>query len=352
MKAYAHIKSFIFFSLIAICSVSFLQADGMTLADSLKQAKTGDFVVSSQGKNLTLFHIFDIRDSVIIIEEISAPMSERKNITSWQSWVSNGAPKHLSWVMYELDLDTKKIEDMYSFSQKSWQKIYAQEQIFPTLIGLSFELIEKDQRKKAGPRPPLNVPDQRSIWNPPVYSQGKKIKRAYCQAYQTRWPNDNSELAGKKIEIFLPQDNEGVPGYFPFWIQASNQFAQAKMRVIDSGSNLKSIHSNFPIPPLELISHQFTVDGSIQFELKTHPIFKKYTIYVRGAEDQSRPEEVQFAAIFNTSHRKVRFTISNQDLNNKLRSDRLCYFIFEPHEHTHMSIETSKPIGMAKPYAR
>ena len=352
MKTHTQFKSLIFLFLLAICSLSFLHADELALADSLKQAKAGDFVVSAQGKNFTLFHVFSLKGSVIIIEEISAPMSERKNIDSWQSWVSAGAPKHLSWVMYELDLDTKNIEDMYSFSQRSWQKIYAQEQIFPTLISLNFKLIEKDQRKKAGPRPPLNVPDERSIWNPPVYSQGKKIKRAYCQAYQTSWPNDGSELAGKKIEIFLPKEIEKVPGYFPFWVQASNQFAQAKMRVIDSGSDLESVHTSFPTPPLELISHQFTPSGSLQFDLKTHPTFQKYTVYIREAEDQGKPEAVPCEVIFNNSHRKVRFLISNQDLNNKLRSDKLYYFIFEPHEHTRMSIETSKPIGMAKPYVR
>ena len=343
-------SKFFVLALLALCSFAFLQAEDLALVDSLKKAKPGDFVVSSQGKNFTLFHIFDVRGSTIVIEEISAPMNEKRRVKTWQNWIHDKAPGHISWVMYELDLATKSIEDMYSFSQKSWQKVYPQEQIFPTLIGLKFKLIETQDRKKAGPRPPLNIPDERSIWNPPVYLQGKKLKGAQCSAYQTYWPNDGTELAGKKVEIFLPQDEDKLPAYFPFWIQASNQFAQAKMRVIDSGADLKSIYKSYPTPPLELISHQFTTSGNLQFDLKTHPSFQKYTIYIRDSVDQSKAEVIPFATLTNSSQRKTRFTISNQDLNNKIKTDKLYYFIFEPHEHAHMSIETNKPIGIAKPY--
>ena len=335
--------------LFFVCFSSPLFGDQFSLSESLKEAQPGDYVVSVQGKCLTLFHIFDVKDSTITIEEISAPVAEKKNIQNWQAWIDRGAPRHLSWVMYELDLVSKNIEDIYSFSQRGWQKVYSQEQVFPTLISLNFNLIKDSTRKKAGPRPPLDIPDTRSIWNPPVFLDGKKVKGVPCKAYQSTWPNDGTDLSGKKIEIFLPQD-EKILGYFPFWIQVSNQFSQAKMRVIDSGRGLRSVHSSFPIPPLELISHQYTSAGDLQFELKTHPSFQKYSIYFRELDGSSPIESLSFTLTPHRSSRKALFTIENEHLNNKLKSGKLYYFIFEPHEHKHMRIETTKPIGIPKPY--
>lgn len=196
-----------------------LVCQDFAIAQGLKKAKKGDYLVSSHGKSFTLFHIFDTKGETLVIEEISAPINEVKKIKGlWQEWVNSQAPGHLSWVMYELDLNVKNIEQMYSFSQKSWQKIYPQEQIFPTLISLQFKLIPESLRKKAGPPPPLEMPDNRLTWNPPIVFDGKKVKSAACNAYQTHWPQDGSELANKKIEIYLPQEGEKVPSYFPFWI--------------------------------------------------------------------------------------------------------------------------------------
>lgn len=339
------------FILLCACNPLASYAREITLIDAFKTAKKGDYVVCSQGKNMTLFHVFDVQKSFIIIEEITAPLSERKNIQSdWQTWVNDHAPGHLSWVMYEFDLETHKIEEMYSFLHRSWQKVYPQEQIFPILMDLHFKLIADSERKKTGPKPPLNIPDERTLWNPPIFLQGKKIKGIECRAYQAYWPNDGSELGGKKIEIFLPKDNSLVPSYFPVWIQASNQFAQAKMRVIDSGFNLKSIYSHFPLPPLELVSQQFTPYGELQFVLKTHPSIKDLHLYIRDSENYTTLTPIPFSAHQHEKERKIKIIISNEDLNNMLKPDKLYYFTFEPHEHPHMSIETNKPIGIAKQY--
>lgn len=350
MKNFLSLKNIIFLVFAAFFVNHQIGCQDFAIAQSLKKAQTGDYLVSTHGKNFTLFHIFDSRDNTLVIEEISAPLSEVKKIKGlWQEWINRHAPGHLSWVMYELDLNTTNIEQMYSFSQRCWQKIYPQEQIFPTLISLQFKLIPDSHRKKAGPPPPLEMPDDRSIWNPPIFYYGKKIKLATCNAYQALWPQDGSELANKKIEIYLPQDSEKVPNYFPFWVQASNHFAQAKMRVIDSGRGLKSIHTNLPTPPLELIAHQYNAAGDLQFELKTHPSFLNYRVYIRLKDDMNC-ESIPFSLYQDPSHRRSMFTIANDDLNNKLKVDKLYYFIFEPQEHPQMSVETTKPISIAKPY--
>lgn len=343
-------KFYIVFIFLFLCMGLRVNAEDLSLSESLRDAKKGDFVVTSHSKNFTLFHVFDVQDSTLIIEEISAPIAEKKQIKNWQNWVEKKAPGCTSWVIYELDLDTKKIEDIYSYSQKSWQKVYPGDQIFPTLINLTFSQLEDENRKKAGPRPLPEMIDERPLWQPPIFSNGKKIKGMSCKAYKAYWPDDSTELSGKKIEIYLPKKNDLVPSYFPFWIQVSNQFAQTKLRVIDSGFNLKSIHTHFPLPSPELISHQFNSKGELQFLVKSHPLFKDYNVFAKCSEDNEPMFSVP-ATIYETANkRKVKLIISNEELNNKLKTDKLYYFIFEPHEYSYMSIETSKPIGIAKRY--
>lgn len=344
-------KISILFIFLFLSISTFAYPGDISLADSLKNAKKGDFVVTCQNKNFTLFHVFDVHDSTLVIEEISAPLTERKEIKSnWQEWIDKKAPGNTSWIMYELDLGSKKIEDIYSYSQKSWQKIYAGDQIFPTLINLKFSPLEDEKRKKAGPKPLPEMVDDRPLWQPPIYSNGKKIKGISSLAYKAYWPADSSDLAGKKIEIYLPKKNESVPSYFPFWIQVSNQFAQTKLRVIDSGFNLKSPHTHFPLPPPELISHQFNAQGELQFLIKTHPLFKDFNVYAKSFEDNEPMICISTTVYETADKRKAKLIISNEELNNKLKADKLYYFIFEPQEHAYMSIETLKPIGIAKRY--
>lgn len=330
-----------------------LNAESMSLCDCLRKAKNGDFVVTAQGKNFTLFHVFDVDGSTLTIEEISAPLAEKKNIgTNWQQWIDQKAPGSTSWVIYELDLDSKSIEDIYSYSQKSWQKIYPGDQIFPTLINLVFSKIDDVKRKKAGPRPLPDMIDDRPLWHPPIFLNGKKINGVQSLAYKASWPNDSTELSGKKIEIYLPDKNELIPAYFPFWIQVSNQFAQTKLRVIDSGFNLKSIHSHFPLPPPELISHQFTPNGELIFLIKSHPKFKDFNVFAKCSDSSAPMFSVEVVTYETANRRKAKLVVANQELKNKLKADKLYYFIFEPHECSYMSIETAKPIGIAKQYVQ
>ncbi len=324
-----------------------LSSSEISLVQTLRKATPGDFVVHAQGKNLTLFHIFDAQENSLIIEEITAPFSLRKEIGSnWQQWVDDGAVGHSCWIMYELNLEKKSIEEMFSFSQNSWIKMYPQEQIFPTLIDLKFKLIPESKRKKAGPKPPPERIDERSSWQPPIYSQGKRIKGVQCRAYEAKWPNDGSELSQKKIEIYLPKENQHIAQYFPYWIQVSNNFAQSKMRVIDSGTNLKSIYKNLPTPPPEIISQHFSVKKNLELVLKTHPRHLGYNVYAQCVDSSLQQIELPTTAYLHETERKTKLIIQNEDLNNKLESGRMYTFIIEPKSAPYMSVETNQPIGL------
>lgn len=342
-------KKYFLLFIVLLLSFAKLCSHEITLCDALRGAKAGDFLVTAQSKTMTLFHIFEVQDSIVIIEEISAPIHLKSQIKgNWQDWINQDAEGHTSWIMYELNLNSRKIEDIYSFSQKSWQQVYDQEQIFPTLINLKFSLIDQKNRRKAGPAPLPEMRDDRAIWQPPIVSNGEKIPGIICDAYQAYWPQDGSELDGKKIEIFLAQNNEKVPAYFPFWLQVSNSFSQVKLRVIDSGFNLKSIHSNFPTPPVELLSQQLTPKGELSFTLKTHPLFENFTLFAKAIDGSGPIITLPCQVYQSVDKRQAQIKVTNEDLNNMLKHDKMYHFMLEPVGYPHMSVETLKPIGPIK----
>lgn len=327
-----------------------LCSSSVTLRDSLKEAQAGDYIVISQSKSFSLLHVFQVLDHSIIMEEISAPLKLKSKIQgNWQAWISENAPGHTSWVMFELDLNNREIEDIYSFTQKSWKKVFAQEQIFPTLIDLEFNPIPEKRRKKVGPPLPSEMIDDRPLWNPPIIYEGKKLKGIHCEAYASYWPNDGTELAGKKIEIFLAEEANQIPSYFPIWLQVSDKISHAKLRLIDSGHGLASPHTSFPMSPLELKACGFTQEGHLRFKVRTHSLFEDYTLFLRQTDE---PECIELPfELTQSSKREVEIVVSNEQLNNKMKLDKFYTFIFEPKHYTHLSVETPKSIKLPKQYA-
>lgn len=338
-------------SLFLILFCSCLRAEDIFLKDSLLEAKAGNYVVILQNKNFSLLRIFQVQNNALIIEEISAPIKLKSKIGGdWQKWLNSKAPGHISWVLYELNFDNRQIEDIYSCTQKSWKKVFPQEQIFPTLVDLKFSSIAKQRRKRVGPPVPSGLIDDRPLWQPPIFYEGKKVEGILCQAYSAYWPNDGTDLSGKKIDIFLAKGQEKIHRYFPIWMQVSDKIAHTKLRVIDSGDYLESPYKKFPIPPPEITACHFTKEGHLQFQIRSHPAFENYLVYFKEINSPTCtliPYKMQTSR----SSRQLKITVENEDLNNKLELDKLYTFIFEPTNYAHLSVETPKPLKLLKQYA-
>ena len=42
------------------------------------------------------------------------------------------------------------------------------------------------------------------------------------------------------IEVYVPHESNKYPAYFPYWLQISGMVGKAKVRIVDSGSQLAS----------------------------------------------------------------------------------------------------------------
>lgn len=222
----------VFFFLLFL--VQPLAAQVITLRDNLKRAKAGDFIVAAQGKNNSLLRVGDNDGKKLMLEEISIPASKCPD--SWRRWAEKGAPGNTSWVLYQIDLDSGAMLSAYSYTRGTYFQIAEAENFLGTLMTLQLNPIENKDRKMIGP-PPGDGPDFRRMWNPKLVVEGKEIPGISFSAWKTFWPKDNSELSGRSIVIYLPNDPR-YPAYFPHWLEISGFIGKAKVRIIDSGENL------------------------------------------------------------------------------------------------------------------
>lgn len=251
-----------------LCISLDIQADqNLYLRDNLQRARPGDFIVVSANKTDTVMHIYDKQDHVLTIEEIAVPdVRRRQQETNWKEWIQEGAPGHTSWVMYDIDTKTGEMMRYYSFSKNGWFDIPDADNFLSKLLNLKFSQIPLNERKRVGPRP-ISGPEWRPIWQPRMIVNGKPISGVVFDAWKTQWPKDGSELSGKTIEVFLPRDNQAYPSYFPYWLQIIGAIGKAKIRIIDSGSQLSS-----PKPSLRQLASPRFYEQPMQPEKDRTPV--------------------------------------------------------------------------------
>lgn len=198
-------------------------------------------------------HIYDKTNNLLTIEEIAIPESKRQSQQmSWKEWVKQNAPGNTSWVMFEINTTNGEMTRYYSFSKNGWFEIPDTDNFLSKLLNLKFMKVPEKTRRLVGPKP-ISGPDWRTAWQPSMIIDGEKIQNVHFDAWRTKWSKDGSDLSGKTIEVYLPQENQKYPAYFPYWLQINGIIGKAKIRIIDSGANLKS-----PRPSLTTLSHPST----------------------------------------------------------------------------------------------
>ncbi len=201
----------------------------LNLKENFKTSKAGDYVIAQFGKTNTLLRVVDISGDTLRMEEVTAPTHLR--FDNWEQWLSSGADGHTSWVTFEVDLKSGNLSDFYSFTRGCYLKIPSSENFLSTLLSLDFEKIPVNKMKMAGTK---------KIWQPELFFNGEPIKDVFFEAWKTRWPADDSELSGKSILVYLPEQGSPYPSYFPYWLEITGVVTKAKVRIIDTGHHLKS----------------------------------------------------------------------------------------------------------------
>lgn len=230
----------IFTLLLFIFFVPLIHGEEMYLRNNLKLAKVGDYIVTSQNKTYTVLLIDNISNNEITIEEITVPCSRiNQSGFSWKNWIAQQASGHTSWVRYVVDIASGHMKEYFSYTKNGWYTFPEGENFLSTLLNLKLRKVSITERKKVGPTPPSGASDNRPYWQPKMIFEGKTIPNVAFDSWRTFWPKDGSELSGKIIEVFVPQNPGIYPAYFPYWLQVSGIVGKAKVHIVDSGRGAK-----------------------------------------------------------------------------------------------------------------
>lgn len=309
--------------------------------ERLEKAKSGDYMVAEANKTITLLAIRSHTPDSLVLEEISAPVSNLKKMpASWAEWVKEKAPGHTSWSMIEIDLSTGQILECYSFSRSAWVHVSQNESLIATLLHLPLKTIASHERKRIGP-PPLNGdPDFRKVWNPPLIFEGKKVENALFDVFETTWPKDNTELSNQQVTLYFDREKR-FP--LPFWVQVDTSHATAALRTIDSGKNLPVVYRTLPRRVPEFIgSPQKTAQG-IRLSLKSPKYYRQFELFaidITGKEKQVCPithSLVQSEGEFLT------IEVDAEALKETLKPNHRYTWLLVPTGHSGSYTESHKP---------
>lgn len=314
------------------------------LREKFSEAKAGDYVVTSQNRTHTLLLITDVSQGSLHMEEVSIPEEcFPAGIGTWRKWLEKGAPGHTHWMAYSLSLQDGRLIDAYSYSRNAWCESVSADNFLATLLNLPLVPMETKYRRRVGSLPGEG-PDSRGFWQPRLVVNGCIMPNASFNAWRTRWPNDGTELAGKNIEVYLPHSDGSFPTYFPYWLQVSGAMGKARMRVIDSGSGLKSPKPPMPMrPPLFLNNGRIESSG-LKLWLKRRPYHGELILTAIDAKDKGQGIPLSFSLQQTEQEDVVLLQVPHQELLDKLAPGRRYLFSIRSWKHPSLTIETADPL--------
>ncbi len=323
------------------CSTPFAaQPASLTLEQRFVHAQAGDFIVTAQENNYSLLFIRSITADTLLLEEISVPAHQVdvKKI-QWKEWVSNKAPGHTSWTLYEIDRKSDKLIECFSFSKNGWLFLDESEQFLTRLLSLQLNLVPNKDRKKIGPLPVSNEEDRRALWNPPLIVEGKKIAKPSFDVLKVQWPDDNSRLSCCNIELYFAND---FP--FPYWLEVQSPHYAFKMRTIDSGHNLFSpMAGSMPHRAPHILSLAQKGIDRWKLSIKTPPYFQKLQLFVIDLTEESKATiPIPFIAQNGTNPEEMVLEMATVDLNKILQNQHRYRWVLIPEGSSEIYVESEE----------
>jgi hypothetical protein len=313
------------------------------LEQKFSHARAGDFIVTAQEGHYSLLFIHSITLETFILEEISIPQNliDMKKI-DWKKWVTEKAPGHTSWTLYEIDRCGGKLIECFSYSKHGWLDLDESEQLLTRLLTLEFYPVSEKERKKIGPQPADYEEDHRALWNPPLIIEGHKIPKPYFEVLKAKWQDDGSRLSGSFIELYFSKGDPTFP--FPYWLEIQSSHYTFKMFTIDSGHDLPSFLSG-PMPHRSPQILGMARKGVDHWNLptKTPVYFQKLYLLARDLSCQSKvTSPIPFLAQKGANREEMILEIAVADLRNILIEEHRYQWILIPENSTDIYIESEE----------
>jgi hypothetical protein len=313
------------------------------LKETFAEARAGDYFATQQGKTYSLLLIRECSSPKMIIEEITIPavQFDKQNL-SFREWLDEGAPGHTLWTVSQIHLESGKFEECYSYVHKGWLDLSEGSHFLSTLLNLEFHPIKKDDRKMVGFPPKYGMEDKRTPWAPPIVWEGGRV-HSPCSAYYTRWPNDYSEIAKRKIEVYFPDDPQVAASYFPYWIEVDGKVTTFQLRVIDSGTNLFSNQHDMPQKAPKITHVESLRDGGLTVTFHSPSYFEEFHIIAETPGSPFSPPQFLPHKISREGE-ICHLSLSSSVLNEQLNPTETYQLYLSPQEAPFLSVPVGKPL--------
>ncbi len=320
---------FIHMRVLHFLIICFVFLSSFTMGDRLFTAKKGDYIVTQQEKNYSLLLVKELENESIILEEVTIPTGKFSLAKQdWKTWMASGAPGHTSWTQYEIDKETLKLIECYSFSKRGWLYLEESEHFLSGLLSLKLHRIDPVERKKIGPSPRSGEQDQRPLWNPSINLEGTKTK-LLCDAWKGFWPKDETLLSSCQITLYFPPNSTSA---FPVWIEANNGHFNYSIKIIDLGSDLSSfIKSSLPRRPPQIGKQITKIKTGIKIPIKSPAYYKKFSLFAFDLLSPSnRIGPIPFTLEKEKEKESLSFFISSTELQKNFTKDHKYKWILVP----------------------
>lgn len=315
-------------------------AQDIFLRDNLSRANVGDYIVTSQNRTYTALIITSKFDQTVQIQEISVPEGRTPpDMTSWREWIQQGAPGNTGWLAYEVAPQNGQLLECFSFTKNAWCDIPSADSFLGILLNLRLTPLETKFRRRMG-----GGDNSRGYWQPKLFVNGQALAGAGFNAYQTRWPNDGSELGGKQIEMYLPAQQGNYPSYFPYWMQISGAVGKARMRIIDSGTGIQPPASAMPKRPLAFMNNGRFENGNLRLFLKTRPYYSEFHLVAIDAKNAGQQIPLGFSLKPTDQPDVMLVEVPQKELAAKLSAGGSYRFLMQPWRHPNAAAQTADPL--------
>ncbi|PIS03406.1 MAG: hypothetical protein COT85_00395 [Chlamydiae bacterium CG10_big_fil_rev_8_21_14_0_10_42_34] len=330
-------KAFLCF---VLCFSSIFGAE-IRMKDRLNGAENGDYIVTEANKMITLLAIRSITPDTLLLEEISAPTQNLKELpSSWAHWIKEKAPGHTSWSMIEIDLKNNELLECFSFSRSSWIHLSQNMSLFANLLQLPLKPLPKERQKKIGPPPMAGEPDFRKVWAPPLVFEGKKLNSPRFEVYETIWPEDGSELSQRQVTLYFDKEKR-FP--LPFWVQGETSHITAALRTIDSGKNLPVVHRQLPRRIPEFIGIPLKSKEGLRLNLKSPKYYKEFELFAIDVTLKEKKIHPINHTIVRGEEEWLTVQVAQEDLFDVLESNHSYTWLLVPTGYSGSYTQTTRP---------
>jgi hypothetical protein len=317
----------------------FLVLSSFSLKDKLATASEGDFVITHQNKAFTLLLVRQKTDKRLLLEEISIPQELRKKQkNSWREWVAQKATGHSSWLALDLDLETNRIWQCYSFDEESFMEIRPEESLLSTLLSLKLQPLPQEKRKRIGPPPLQGEVDRRSLWIPPLIVEGHEIAEKEFEVFETTWPQDQTELSSKRMELYFDKASLSP---FPFWMEVDTGHLTLILRGIDMGKNMSSPQKLLPLPLPRFVDKEKLEKKELHLFAEAPSSYQNFLLFAFDAV--AKKELLPLPFHVQKENNLLTFSISLKELEKTLQKEHLYYWVLMPEKNQQDAICSRLP---------